>query len=821
MNDKTALICRDDCAPRPLTRNHFFTGKLLVERDFTDEQQYFLEKNRLHLQRLHGEGIVCGLQLKAHPVCPDRLVLLEPGSAIDCCGHDIVVLDEDVFDFSQVPAVQALAQNPDGQDHVLQFCIAYRECPTEEIPVLYDDCGCDDTQCAPNRILESYKLDVVVNPPTLPTTVMEPKLNWDATILIAHAAAVALDETNRRLFVLTSTPAALHQVSTDNLSVEASYSFTVAVYDVAVAPDGNSVYVAAAPAQGKPDGQLFVFETIGQLDGTKVKQGPISGAGGNTLALSIAPSGGLLAVALNTSSGTNLWFWPTGVSDPTTTAPTPGSTAAKITRAAIASSGNAAYVGEPGAGTIQQIDLTSASLASTPLALAGVQSVDAVALVASTAADKLAVLDGSGAAARLYLIDPVAMTPVLGHVDLAQQTVAGLVAVNGGQWALAAISDTNTTYVQAVDLVALLPGGNPVPATVPLPIGKDGRRPILTSSGLRAFLPFVGDTAVADAGGVAVIDITDADCRAPLQGGDCPACDKPDCLVLATVKKYRPQYALVDMPDPPPSSGPGANQAWIDNSTRVILPSTQALAQVLDCLMARAPGAAGKQGLPGPMGPAGQAGARGSMGPMGPTGPMGLQGPKGDPGTYVPPDLTHITSVSWPHGNGPHLTTISLNTLNQGLKISFDKSGVWEDDLNDQTIILLAPHLNAVVGNDAQAQTECFCQVSIERMIFSPSGHSTAGGQPKPVSSTTKTLCTAVQVFFDSVTLSRIALQEWKGQFLAMRMIIKGDLIRDATDPPFALDADNLPAFWTGAQPTTGDGVAGGCYESWFKVQTS
>jgi hypothetical protein len=89
------------------------------------------------------------------------------------------------------------------------------------------------------------------------------------------------------------------------------------------------------------------------------------------------------------------------------------------------------------------------------------------------------------------------------------------------------------------------------------------------------------------------------------------------------------------------------------------------------------------------------------------------------------------------------------------------------------------------------------------------------------VSSTPPTLCTAAQVFFDSVTLSRIALQEWKGQFLAMRMIIKGDLIRDATDPPFALDADNLPAFWTGAQPTTGDGVAGGCYESWFKVQTS
>ena len=35
-----------------------------------------------------------------------------------------------------------------------EFCLVWRECPTEEVPVLYDECGCDDTQCAPNRILE-------------------------------------------------------------------------------------------------------------------------------------------------------------------------------------------------------------------------------------------------------------------------------------------------------------------------------------------------------------------------------------------------------------------------------------------------------------------------------------------------------------------------------------------------------------------------------------------------------------------------------------------------------------------------------------------
>ena len=70
--------CCEDCEPRALARNHYFTGKLLVERDFTDEQCYFREKLRLHHQRLHGTGVVCGLQIRAapEPGCQDRLVVL-------------------------------------------------------------------------------------------------------------------------------------------------------------------------------------------------------------------------------------------------------------------------------------------------------------------------------------------------------------------------------------------------------------------------------------------------------------------------------------------------------------------------------------------------------------------------------------------------------------------------------------------------------------------------------------------------------------------------------------------------------------------------
>ena len=78
--------------------------------------------------------------------------------------------EEECVDLTEFEAIRALedeivpgepGEAPAGS-HTVQLCIRYRECPTEEIPVLYDECGCDETQCAPNRVLESYAFDVRV-----------------------------------------------------------------------------------------------------------------------------------------------------------------------------------------------------------------------------------------------------------------------------------------------------------------------------------------------------------------------------------------------------------------------------------------------------------------------------------------------------------------------------------------------------------------------------------------------------------------------------------------------------------------------------------
>src|SRR6266571_797328 len=91
------------CDVPQLARNHYFTGKLLVERDFTDEQLYQMGKEKRHARHLHGSGSVCGLKIKQHtdPACRDQYVVIEPGTAIDCCGRELLVTREEYFDFQK------------------------------------------------------------------------------------------------------------------------------------------------------------------------------------------------------------------------------------------------------------------------------------------------------------------------------------------------------------------------------------------------------------------------------------------------------------------------------------------------------------------------------------------------------------------------------------------------------------------------------------------------------------------------------------------------------------------------------------------------
>ena len=67
-------------------RVHFFHGMLLRADDLEVEQQYHQQMRHLH-NRLHGFGVVSGLEVTVGR----GTVRVEPGLAIDPCGREIVV----------------------------------------------------------------------------------------------------------------------------------------------------------------------------------------------------------------------------------------------------------------------------------------------------------------------------------------------------------------------------------------------------------------------------------------------------------------------------------------------------------------------------------------------------------------------------------------------------------------------------------------------------------------------------------------------------------------------------------------------------------
>jgi hypothetical protein len=240
-----------ECLERP----RFFAGQLLTEAELNSAQDYVRAKNRLHNRYLHGWGVVCGLEVVCNDC--DGFVTIKKGYAIDPCGEDIVVCEEQSFDV--IKAIRDLcnarrrkrkgdcdpyqpAPPPSCQGIEEHWCItiAYEEKEARPITMLRQDksssctcgcgggescsCGCRDSQngsrsnsgsscgcssgtktnggsstagaCEPTRILEGYRLGIIEELPECATS----KTNDDRSGLAKLAAALAPDSLPMRAF---------------------------------------------------------------------------------------------------------------------------------------------------------------------------------------------------------------------------------------------------------------------------------------------------------------------------------------------------------------------------------------------------------------------------------------------------------------------------------------------------------------------------------------------------------------------------------------------------------------------------------------------
>ncbi len=826
------------CSYGPFTRNNYFTGKLMVERDFTDETRFHMEKMRHHEQQLHGWGVVCGLKVKPHPneACRDRFVCIEPGFAVDCCGHDIIVREEECVDLLALPEIQALKTQGDTEAHKLQICVRFRECPTEDIPVLYDDCGCDDTKCAPNRILESWEFGVILDPKDEPKPFHTPGFEWANSIAIAHAAQVALHDATHRLYVVTAdSPSTIYQVSTDNHATISSRTLPAKAVAVAVSNDGSRLYVVTEPVTPDTLLQLRVLDTT-QTGLPDFNPTPLDlpNSAGSDVYLAVAANGRLFAML---GSSGDLLRGPDDL-DTNDAADAPEkikTVAANIKGLVISSDGSSAFSVGP-TNQIQQIKaIQTASPTVSAITVSPLANPTLIAVVSSTAEDMLAVVEETGA--KFHLISLDATPAVVGSVTLDHPPIS-LVVSPGGHWAYVLEHDGTDSFVQSVSLDRLQLHLPVTPGNA-FQVGNDSQQLVLSSSGDHLYIPFIDDLAQPTLGGVAIIEISEDACSEVLWRhlNGCPHCDLPDCVVLATIENYNLGDRIEEQTVPPadPQQDTADKIARIDNRTRRLLPSTQVLAELVECLLEHGNGGTGTQGPPGPPGPAGQQGPQGEPG-------VGQPGPKGDPGAGLEEGLTRIEALSWSHNQmhtagfpqGPDTFFVLIDRLDgsqaSGLVIGFTAEVQVSATIDAAHVfhVLVATPLQ---DNQFDSGFACRCPirgttVPVElkldgqgRIVVN------AGGRIDAAKELPAGNARGVAFLLDREQ-APIVRNILSGGIPDVGVLLRGDFVKDTKDR--AIDAE-----FVRAQLPTGDrprppaaepldkqvGIQGGLFESWFSVK--
>ena len=125
-----------------LQRVRYFPGQILGEDDFNTEQNYFIEKHRLHNRHLHGWGVDNGLKVS---VDKSNVVHVAPGIAIDCAGNELLLCSPQ----------ELAAPRKAGEYYVV---IEYRETAINSVPSS-DPGTADSTDLATNsRVQEDCRI---------------------------------------------------------------------------------------------------------------------------------------------------------------------------------------------------------------------------------------------------------------------------------------------------------------------------------------------------------------------------------------------------------------------------------------------------------------------------------------------------------------------------------------------------------------------------------------------------------------------------------------------------------------------------------------
>lgn len=171
-HDKCHSGGAEKCSSGKFKRVNYFHGMLLTEEDFVDEQTYLREKLKLH-NRLHGAGVVWGLELQLGPVrvgtkaAPRAVtkVFITAGLALDCAGNEVVVcekylvpLDEKIEELRRFGRLESLEDYYPPRYVGPRLYVGIRFCECKSQPAEQYTSECPDDRLRPqfSRVREGF-----------------------------------------------------------------------------------------------------------------------------------------------------------------------------------------------------------------------------------------------------------------------------------------------------------------------------------------------------------------------------------------------------------------------------------------------------------------------------------------------------------------------------------------------------------------------------------------------------------------------------------------------------------------------------------------
>jgi hypothetical protein len=176
VNDPCVSISTGTLSP-DLRVNYAF-GMILGLDEFLQEQQYFLEKGRLHERALHGFGTVYGLQVTTAPapdVPADYTIAVAPGMAIDQWGREVVVRSAQCARLGAWLGAQeqaepgTIAKNMGvSGEFTVYVVISYAQCADDLVPLPGQPCSSSSQTMAAARWRDAWNIDLRWTPPPMP-----------------------------------------------------------------------------------------------------------------------------------------------------------------------------------------------------------------------------------------------------------------------------------------------------------------------------------------------------------------------------------------------------------------------------------------------------------------------------------------------------------------------------------------------------------------------------------------------------------------------------------------------------------------------------